>query len=374
MIVGGAQENTLDSALGLQALPGYDVTLITGPELGPEGNLLELAAGAKLRVITVPSLKRNVSPIEDLRAFLDLRRIFARERFDVVHTHSSKAGIVGRWAARSAGVQRVVHTVHGFAIGPYQGKIRNGLFRLLEKSAARRTDVLVCVADSLAEESRKMGLRPRKEIVCVPSAFDWNRFVQASGRRDAMRQELGVGAEEILVGKIARFFPLKGHDQLFEAMESLFARCPRLRFVLVGGGDLQRHYEDLVRKRGWEGKVLFTGLVAPARVAELLGACDVLVHASLREGLARAIPQAFACSLPVVAYAIDGTADLVRDGETGFLIPPGQTRALADAMARLAADPDLRRRMGRKGHELAEGRYSLDAMVRKLDALYKALA
>ncbi len=371
MILGGAQENTLATVRGLRALGKYDVTLITGPELGPEGDLLSMKPVEGLRVLNVPSLRRNVHPFHDLAAVIALYRIFRKEKFDVVHTHSSKAGILGRLAAHWAGTRLVVHSVHGFAVGPYQSRIRNAMFSALECWAARWTDVLICVSDSLVGEAVRLGLKPRIKTMVVTSAFDWHRFEQARERRQTVRQELGFDSDDIVIAKVARFFPLKGHDQLFEVVGELLDKYPRCKFLLVGDGPLRRQFEELAQQWGWAGRVLFTGLVKPSRVADLLGASDFLVHTSLREGLARVIAQAFACSLSVVSYDIDGAPDLVKDGQTGFLVRTHDREGLLRAMSCLVEKPGERQRMGENGHRSAGQRFSLDRMIGQLDAIYQ---
>ncbi len=373
MIVGGAQENTLDSALGLRQVSGYDVTLITGPERGPEGDLLALKSVAGLRVLTIDSLRRGISPLHDMAAYRSLRRLFRQERFDLVHTHSSKAGILGRWAAYRAGVPRVVHTIHGFAVGPYQSAWRNALFRRLERQAARKTDLLIAVSDNLLQEARGMGLRAKREQ-CVPSGFDVQAFESAAARREQTRRALGIAPQDILAVKVARFFPLKGHALLFDVLPDLIRQHPSLRFLFVGGGPLLADYQRTVKENGWRHRVYFTGLVAPQDVAGHMGAGDLLLHLSEREGLARSIPQAFACGLPVLSLDIPGAADLVRPGETGFLLRRQKAgQELLAAMEALMKDPALRHRMGEAGHALVQERYGLNRMIQALDHCYRSL-
>ncbi len=373
MIVGGAQENTLDTLRGLQHLGGYDITLITGPERGPEGNLLELKPVSGLRVLTIDSLRRGISPLLDISAYRSLCRLFRLERFDLVHTHSSKAGILGRWAAHHAGVPRVVHTIHGFAVGPYQSAWRNFIFERLERRAAHKTDLLIGVSENLLQEARRMGLNA-KLMQCVPSGFDVRAFESATVRRDATRVSLGIDAQAVLAVKVARFFPLKGHDLVFGAMPDLLRRHPSLHFLFVGGGPLLEGYQKLVLENGWQARVHFTGLVRPQEVPPYMGAGDMLLHMSEREGLARSIPQAFACGLPVLSLDIPGAADLVKPGETGFLLHPQNAKPqMLEGMDALLKDPALRRRMGKAGHALIQERYGLDRMVETLDQCYRSL-
>ena len=373
LIVGGAQENTVSSVLGLRRIPDWEVELISGPTRGSEGSLEPLVSSVPGLLRLEPSLVRPVRPPTDLLAYLRLRRHFRRTRPHLVHTHSGKAGIVGRFAARHAGVPRVIHTIHGPSFGPFQGAIANAVFRGAERAAGRRTDHFVVVAEAMARQYLEAGIGEPSRYTRIFSGFDLAPFLGA--RRDPeLAERLGIQPGEFVVGKVARLFELKGHDDLFATAADMVRRIPRVRFLLVGDGPWRARFETLAATTpGLAGRFIFAGLVPPSEVCRYLGLMDVLVHLSRREGLARVLPQALASGKPVIAFDCDGAGEVCRDLETGFLLQAGDLAGLVDRVARLAADPGLAQRLGAAGRSWVKERFSEEAMVRSLDALYRRL-
>lgn len=373
MIVGGAQENTLLCCEDLIRLFGDDVLLVTGPSLGPEGELLTQGRGGGVPLALVPSLRRAIHPWNDLRAYRAVRRILREFRPDVVHTHSAKGGVLGRMAAHALRVPAIVHTVHGAPFHPYQHAVPRALFRWCETYAARRCHLLVSVADAMTDLLVDAGVAPREKFTTVYSGMDVEPFLNAGRHRARVRDELGYSDQHVVIGKIARLFHLKGHEYLIAAASRVVRSCPHVRFLLVGDGLLRNELENQIRQAGLDGYFQFTGLVPPERIPELLGAMDVLVHVSLREGLARALPQALIAGKPVVSYDVDGAREVTLDGQTGFLLPPQSVEPLAEALIRLASDPPLRQRLGRCGSERFTDQFRHEQMTRQLRALYERL-
>jgi glycosyltransferase involved in cell wall biosynthesis len=373
LIVGGAQENTIASVLGLRAWPEFEVELIAGPTDGPEGSLEPLVRAVPGVFTPVPALIRAVHPLQDWRAYGALRRRFRERRPDVVHTHSGKAGILGRLAAHAAGVPIILHTIHGPSFGPFQGPIPNGVFRTAERLAARVTTHFVVVAQAMADQYLAAGIGGPDRYTRIVSGFPLAPYLEAAAD-PAFRTRLGLAPEDIVVGKIARLFQLKGHDDLIGAAPRLVAAVPRLKFLLVGDGAWRARLEERVRCLGLTTHFVFTGLVPPEAIPRYVGAMDVLVHLSRREGLARALPQALAAARPVVAYDVDGAGEVCIEGETGFLVPPGDLGALERRILQLARDPELRRRLGQRGQDLVREQFPVERMVRELAALYRRLA
>ena len=321
---------------------------------------------------TEPHLLRAIHPYHDLLAYLALRRHFRRTRPVLVHTHSGKAGILGRLAARHASVPVVVHTVHGPSFGPFQGRLANEVFTRAERVAGRVTDHFVVVAEAMRDQYLNAGIGRREDYTRVFSGFDLKPYLTAT-RNPALAARWGLKPGDFVVGKIARLFELKGHDDLFEAAPELVRRIPNIRFLLVGDGPWRARFEALAASPGLTGRFVFTGLVKPEEVAAQVGLMDALVHLSRREGLPRALPQASAAGKPLVAFDCDGAGEVCRTGETGFLIPPGDRAALVDSLTRLAADPALCQRLGMVGREFVRSRFSVDRMVSDLDQLYRYL-
>ena len=369
MIVGGAQENTLLTVRGLLER-GHEVALVTGPTRGPEGKLLERSVVPGLRVIELPSLVRELNPWEDTRAYRDLVDLFRGERYDVVHTHSSKAGIVGRLAARKARVPYVVHTVHGQAFHPYERWWRNALFIRAERLAARRCDRIYAVCQAMIDQCVAARIAPREKYQVVYSGMDLESFISAR-REPELRRQLGIPDAAPVIGKIARLFELKGHDHLLAAAEPVVREFPEVRFLLVGDGALREPLQAEARRRGMERNFVFAGLVSPTEVPRYVAQMDALVHLSLREGLPRTVVQALAHGIPAVGFSLDGTPEVILPGETGFLCQAGDVPAVSTALLALLRDPVGARELGARGQALVKARFAWQTMVTVLETDYE---
>ncbi|HWD93399.1 MAG TPA: glycosyltransferase family 4 protein [Verrucomicrobiae bacterium] len=369
LIIGGAQENTLSSVLGLRQKSGLEVNLISGPSTGPEGSLESLDP----RLLVLPDLVRPVHPYKDLRARRELERLFRETKPDVVHTHSGKAGILGRLAAARAGVPIIVHTIHGPSFGNFQGAAANFLFRAAERRAGRVTTHFVTVAEAMTAQYLAAGIGAPDRYTKIFSGFNLAPFLSAQND-PALRAKLGLAPDDIVIGKIARLFKLKGHDDLFASAPELVRRNPRIKFLLVGDGPWREKFENKTRALGLERHVIFAGLVQPEDIPRYGGVMDALAHLSLREGLPRALPQALAAGKPVVSYDCDGAREVCLDEKTGLLLPPGDLNALTEKLTRLAGDAALRERLGQTGREFVRHNFSVERMVDALHALYLKLA
>jgi glycosyltransferase involved in cell wall biosynthesis len=373
LVVGGAQENTLATVLGLRQKPGVEVHLISGPTTGPEGSLANEAHGVPGLLTLVPELVRAVHPWNDWLALIRLGKVFREQKPDLVHTHSGKAGILGRLAARRAGVPTVIHTIHGPSFGKFQGAVPNLVFRAAEKYAARSTTHFITVADAMREQYLAAGIGSPQQYTKIFSGFALEPFLAAKND-PAFRGRLGLAPGDFVVGKIARLFKLKGHDDLFAVAPELVRQCPAIKFLLVGDGEWRGRFEKLAQARGMEKRFIFAGLVSPAEVPRYVGIMDALVHLSQREGLPRALPQALAAAKPVVAYDCDGAPEVCREGETGFLIEPGDLAGLSARLRQLAGNAALRERLGGAGQQLVRENFSVEQMVDAIYALYLKLA
>lgn len=372
MILGGAQENTLLGCQGLMQL-GHDILLITGPTAGPEGEILSDVRRRGVPCEESPDLVRPVSPLRDLRAYRALRRRLIELKPDVVHTHSSKAGLLGRAAARAAGVPVVVHTVHGLPFHPYMNPVLAKLYAQAERWAARRCDLIISVADAMTDQAVAAGVAPRDKFVTVYSGMDVGPFLCARERREETRRRLGFGPNDFVIAKLARLFELKGHDHLLNAAKMLAASHPEMRLLFIGDGALRASLEQMAARMGLAQVVKFAGLVPAPEVPDYLGAADMLVHASLREGLARALPQALLAGTPVAAFDLDGTREVVRDGQTGLLVPARDEAALAAAMRRMMEDRGFAMQSAAAGRELCARVFPAEVMSRRLSDIYAEL-
>jgi glycosyltransferase involved in cell wall biosynthesis len=373
MIVGGAQENTLLSCEGSMRRHGAEVLLVTGPALGPEGSLLERARAGGVPLEIVPELRRSIRPRLDWQSYWKIKRSLREFRADVVHTHSAKGGILGRAAASKLGVSAIVHTVHGAPFHSYQNALAREFSRRCECWAARRCHALVSVSDAMTDLMVENHIAPREKFTTIYSGLEVEPLRAADSKRDAVRAELSYSSEHFVIGKIARLFDLKGHEFLVRAAPAIVAAWPNARFLLIGDGTLRKQVECQVAGVGLTDRFTFLGLAAPERIPELIAAMDVVVHASLREGLARAVVQALLVGRPVVSYDVDGAREVVIDGETGYLVPPKSIDELAQAVSRLAADPALRAQMGSAGQRRFADPFRQERMVDELHRLYERL-
>lgn len=371
LIVGGAQENTLLSC-EKQHDRGHEVTLITGPSPGPEGSLMDRAMGYGYRVEVIDSMRRAIHPGLDYLAYRALVRRLRQLRPDIVHTHSSKAGILGRWAARRAGVRGIVHTIHGLAFTASTSAPVNAGYRLLERVTAPISDRIICVADAMREQSLAARIGRAEQYVTVYSGMDTAAYTDPPVPRDQVRRQLALADEHVVVGTIARLFELKGHEDLIALAPDLCRLYPQLRFLWVGDGILRVTYERRIAEAGLNDRFILTGLVPPARIPELIGAMDILVHPSRREGLARALPQAELGGKPVLAYDVDGNREGLVDGISGYVIPAFDPTQFGARLEQLLADEALRRSMGEAGRAFASQRFGADTMANELERVYAA--
>jgi glycosyltransferase involved in cell wall biosynthesis len=373
MILGGAQENTLLNCEDLLRDYGDEVLLITGPPLGPEGSLLDRARARGVPLEIVPSLRRAIHPWRDWTSYRALRKILRAYRPDVVHTHSAKGGLLGRAAATAERVPVVIHGVHGAPFHPYQNPLARAFFRQCECWAARRCHAFISVADAMTDLMVGSGVAPREKFTTIYSGMEVEPFLAADRHRERVRAELGYGPEHLVIGKIARLFKLKGHADVIAAAREVISRAPHARFMFVGNGVLRETLERQIAEAGLSEYFQFVGLVPPEQIPEMISAMDVVVHASLREGLARVLPQALIAGKPVVSYDIDGAREVVISGQTGFLVPPGDVRLLAEALSLLAEKPEAFAQFGAEGRRRFTEQFRHETMTARTRELYERL-
>jgi glycosyltransferase involved in cell wall biosynthesis len=373
LVVGGAQENTVASVLGLRQKPGVEVHLLSGPTTGPEGSLEPELARTPEILTRVPALVRPVHPLKDWLALRQLENILREQKPDLVHTHSGKAGILGRLAARRAGVPVIIHHIHGPSFGPFQGWPANWIFTAAERYAAGVTTHFVCSAQAMTRLYLAAGIGRTEMYTRIFSGFPVEPFLNATNDL-ALRRQLGLDENHFVIGKIARLFKLKGHADLLAAFQKILPQNPQARLLLVGDGALRKEIENQVRASGLQDKVIFTGLVPPGEVPRYVGIMDCLAHLSAREALSRALPQALAAGKPVVAYDFDGADEVCLEDETGFLVRTGDTATVAQRLLQLANDAPLRERLGRRGQQFVRENFAVERMVDNLYHLYLKLA
>ena len=379
LILGGAQENTLITCK-LLADRRHDVTLITGPAIGPEGALFEQTKDAGFETIVVDELRREINPIIDIPAYRKLKKILRHLQPDIVHTHSAKAGILGRYASwflkgqlpgKNANLPLVVHTIHGLAFHQYQNPLLNKLYIGIEKATARKTDAFITVADTMTEKAKAAGIGLDKPYTTAYSAIEEDAYLTAppQSKIEAFREKYGIPQDAVVFVKVARLFELKGHEFVIESARRIAEKHDNCYWLFVGDGMLAEPLKNQIKFAGLEDRFKFTGLVPPEQIPLCIHASDVLVHCSLREGLARVLPQAMLCGKPVVSFDIDGAKEVVNEN-TGFLIEPENIDQLTNACIKLLENPDLRNQLGQNAQTAVTTQFAPATMVDTIENVY----
>ena len=360
---GGSATNTLLTVAGLPAPFGQSLVYGRTAEF-PQ---LALALQSQVHMAELPQLVRSPSPIKDLIAFLKIYRLLRNERFDLVHTHTSKAGLLGRIAARLAGVPHIVHTPHGQAFNGYAGRVVTALFVLLERWTATFTDRIIGLTDQEVRDNLERRIGVPQQFVSIPSGIDLKPFEK--GARDVanIKGSLGLSPSTRLIGAVGRLDPVKGHRYLLDAFAILAPRFPDLTLALVGDGELLPELRSRAEHFGLTDRILFLGWRED--VPDLLYAFDLFVFPSLSEGMGRALVEAMAAGRPVVASRVCSIPEVLAGGEAGYLVEPASAGALAAGIETLLQDPELRARLAKAARARAQ-QYSVEAMLRKIETVY----
>jgi glycosyltransferase involved in cell wall biosynthesis len=364
MILGGAQENTLLTLEYLKKTTPWNIHLAYGPEFD-EGNLAIEAEKLGVQLHPLKYLRRNLHPIDDVRSYFELTQYFSSHSFDLVHTHSSKAGIIGRIAARNAGVTKIVHTIHGLAFDEYQSSLRNFIYRSTEQIASRHCDAIISVCETMKQIALKEGLGEQTPIRTIYSAFHLEPFLKVQPRSPDGR---------LVLGMIARMFPLKGHEDLMLLAHRIFSQWADVDLYLVGEGPLNAKWQRWIKSHPqWENRIVFAGRVAPEKIPEHLSRMDALIHLSWREGLPRTVAQGLAAGRPACVYNIGGVSEIITDNETGFLITPGDLDGMTRAIHEIRNDRKTALKMGENGRKKVTSLFSFEKMGQEIVQLYQEL-
>jgi glycosyltransferase involved in cell wall biosynthesis len=380
--MGGSAQNTLFTALNHDP-QRYNVCLMKGSThesamTEEETQFIEaqLAKGKKrgMEVIDLPSLVRRISPLHDIKAFFSIFSILCKSKPDIVHTHTSKAGILGRLAAWMARVPIIIHTPHGHVFYGHFGKSLSRIFLQMEKLLGRITHHHIALTQEECNDYLTLGVSRPNNTSVIHSGVDVDRFIEGAKQRTKKRKELGVPADSLVIGYVGWLIPIKGVTHLVNAMAKIAEQFPKSLLVLVGKGDNKGHEEiklkEQVERAGLADKVRFLGWRSD--VDEIMGCLDIFVLPSLNEGMGRVLVEAMAAGLPIVASRVGGILDLIIDGQNGILVPPADAIALEKAISSLLGDKKIRKRMGQVGTKMCR-QYSTEAMVERIDGLYREL-
>ena len=367
--VGGPAVHVILLTAGLRTR-GYSTFLAVGKESAREGNMLHLAGAKGVECLQVGALGRAIRPLADARALWDLCRLMRRFRPDIVHTHTAKAGVLGRLAARIAGVPVVVHTYHGHVLHGYFGPLANAIFRRLERLLGGRTDALVAVSESVRDDLVGLGVAGPDKIHVVPLGLELGNLT-GTLPRGALRRPAGVPEGAPLVGIVGRLAPIKDVPTFLAAAVRVRQAIPAARFAIVGDGEERAALEAESRRLGLADAVHFHGWHRD--MTAVYGDLDVVVNCSRNEGTPVALIEALAAARPVVATAVGGTPDLMAGGRHGTLVAPGDPDALAHAIVSVVRDPSPARARAACGRAHVLRHHSSERLVADVDQLYRQL-
>jgi glycosyltransferase involved in cell wall biosynthesis len=365
--IGGPAQHTILLAAGLDGTR-FATTLITGVVGPAEGDFLEAAQSRGVSPIVIPELGRSIRPARDLAVLLKLVRLFRRLRPDIVHTHTAKAGTLGRLAARFAGVPVTVHTFHGHVLDGYFSPAVTRFFVGVERALARRTDRLVAVSPRLRADLLAMGIGQPEQVAVIPLGLDLERFRRARLEASVLRASLGLGIDVPLLGIVGRLVPIKDHATLFQALALHEPHDSPAHLVVVGDGEERPRLDALANRLGLSQRIHFLGWRSDLET--ILPELAMVICASKNEGTPVALIEAMAAGVPVLSTDVGGVADLVTHGETGWLVRAGDPPALAQGIQHLLGNAALRARLAVAARPVALERHGVEGLIRRVEALY----
>jgi glycosyltransferase involved in cell wall biosynthesis len=374
---GGSAQNTLLTCLGLNGK--YELVLVHGLSLESQmtdwekqsvDRQIKRAEEGGVKLTAIPSLVRSIDPVQDLRAFFSLWRLIVKEKPAIIHTHTSKAGLLGRLAAKMAGVPMIVHTPHGHVFYGHFGPLTSRFFVIIEKLTASIMDRMVALTEAEGNDYNTFLVCNPDKMVTIHSGVDIARYAAARVDIEEKKTSIGLDPEGLVVGTVGWLLPIKGPVYLLKAMARIWDRRPDIGLVFVGKGELEESLMAEAFRRGVSDKVKFLGWRDD--IPEIMQILDVFVLPSLNEGMGRVLVEAMAAGKPIVASDTGGIPDLIIDGYNGLLVPPRDSSRLTEAITMLLEDTLRREEMGKNGKLLAQG-YSVESMVNKIDTLYQTL-
>jgi len=366
-IISGSGINTFLTMKGMDK-SRYEVQLACAPG----GPLIDLVTAHGMKVVPIRNLVQPVEPLKDFRAFVDLLSFLRSNIFHIVHTHNSKAGFIGRLAARLAGADAIIHTVHGFAFHSREPLWRQVLFRNLERLAARWCDKMIFISQPLIDWALEERICPEEKITKIYSGIDLNLFRPVDEETKARhREKWNLGLHDAVIGIVSKLWDGKGHHVLISAFKKIKQELKNARLVIVGEGYLHDQLISQVKGLGLEDSVIFTGFMED--VPEVISTFDVAVLPSFFEGMGRVLLEAMAMGKPVVASRVGGIPDLVDHEKNGLLVEPGDVDGLAASLMRILKDRGLARSFGTAGQRKISEKFGAEQMVRAIDGVYQEI-
>ncbi len=349
----------------------FDTYLLSGRPESHEGDMSEAADKKGLGITYVPELSRDLS-LKDITAFFKIFTFIVKMRPDIVHTHTAKAGALGRMAAIFAGVPVKIHTFHGHVFDGYFSPLKTRVFIAIEKSLAFFTDRVIVVSDSVKKEIvDDLKIVPDRKCSVIKLGFDLDKFLNNDNYSGLLRAKLGLGEDAFIVGIVGRLVPIKNHMMFLHAVRKTIDAHPgkAMKFLVVGDGEMRGYLEEESRKLGLEKYVIFTGWIKD--VAMVYADLDVVVLTSLNEGTPVSLIEAMASSRPVVATAVGGVVDIVKHGENGYLVGSNNANEFSERVSSLLGDKEKRKSMGAAGREFARTNFHKGRLIKEIETLYE---
>jgi glycosyltransferase involved in cell wall biosynthesis len=372
MITGGADENTLFTIEGLNK-EKYEIDLITGED--SDKDILNKVINHPFNTIQMKGLKWKLNYLYDPIVLIKFIRLMRKNHYDIVHTHTTKAGILGRIAAYISGVPVIVHGLHGSTFQAFNSGLLNWLLSLFERLTSRFTDAYASVSRVLSEKYIEKGIGKKDNHYTVYSGMKLSKFYQARDKINYKEkyEELGINAGDFVIGNVARLETRKGHKFLLDAFKNVVEKQKegQVKLLIIGEGDKRKYLENYVKKLNLRDKVIFTGY--SENVEELMALMDIFVLTSLREGLPRVLVQAAAVGMPSVAFNVDGVSEIIKDNYNGFLVELGDLEQAENRIMRYMNNKELVLLHGRNGREFIEDKWSIKGMVDRIEKIYQDL-
>ncbi len=365
---GGSSTNTIETVARLDP-QRFEVFLISGLTKDVDGSIEASLRSRNIQYVFFNDLQREIRPWKDLKAFIQLYRLMKQKHFDIVHTHTSKAGILGRWAAKCAGVPMIIHTPHGHVFYGYFSKFLTSIFIWIERLTARITDRIITLTNRGKEEHIAFKIGPAEKFVTIYSGIDVNPKSIHSDLKEHLKKQWTLHEGDFIFGSVGRLDPIKGTSYLIDAMSQVVQSHPKTQLLLVGDGSQREKLQKQCLGLGLQAHVKFTGFQKdPAPFIEMM---DVFVLASLNEGMGRVILEAMVYGKPVIATKVGGIPELVGNGKNGFLVPPQDAHALSTAMMAMIEHRGLREEMAKQAKAIVGAQFDLDKMVKDIECLYE---
>ncbi len=349
----------------------FESSIATGITIDSKYDMIGFARGKNIRVFAMPSLVREIHPLKDIKALIKLAIFLKKEKFDIVHCHTSKGGFIGRLAAKLAGAKIIIYSPHGDIFEGYFCKLATDFFILLEKFAARFTDKIINLTKIEIERFLEHGIGTRHQLKQIYNGINIKYYERAMTSNLKKRDEFGLGKDDFVCATVGRLVPVKGHTYLIKAVQKVVKVIPEAKFLFVGDGEIKSKLSEEIKSLDLQENIFMLG--SRNDIATILSCINVFLLPSLNEGFGMVLIEAMAARKPVIATNVGGILEVVKDGKTGILVPPKDPEAFSSAIIKLYNNPELSRRMGQAGYSRARNLFDIKTTVREFEDLYNKL-